>query len=223
MEKKKSMKANLETKRTIFLEIGFILVLAVVLLAFEYKSFDDIEYTDISGKSSELIEEHTPITLQPVEKLKPPSRQAPIINIVDNTDEVIDIIDIPDIFDDGSASEDYVFEPEDEIIPDDAPFKTVEQMPDFKGGLRAMYKFIGNNIEYPRMAKEVGVSGRVFLTFVVERDGSIADVQLVRGIGYGCDEEAIRVINAMPKWNPGKQRNKPVRVQFQMAIKFTLQ
>jgi protein TonB len=96
-------------------------------------------------------------------------------------------------------------------------------MPEFPGGEAAMYKFINNIIDYPRMAKESGISGRVFLTFVVERDGSATDVRILRGIGGGCDEEAVRVIKAMPNWTPGKQRGRPVRVQFQMAIKFTLQ
>ncbi len=222
MEKKKSAKANLETKRTVFLEIGFILVLAMVFSAFEYKSYDSDEYIHRLSETSDLIEEHIPITLQTV-KRPPPPIQAPTINLVDNKVDVINTIDIPEFFEDGTPSDDYIYEPTEENIPDDTPYIRVEQMPEFKGGLKAMYKFIGNIIEYPRMAKEIGVSGRVFLTFVVERDGSITDVQLVRGIGYGCDEEAIRVINAMPRWNPGKQRNDPVRVQFQLAIKFTLQ
>ena len=222
MEKKKSAKADLETKRTVYLEIGFILVLAMVFFAFEYKSYDSVEYNYMSSETSDLIEEHSPITLQKV-KRPPPPIQAPTINLVDSKVDVINIIDIPDFFDDETPSGEYIYEPMVEDIPDDTPFITVEQMPEFKGGLKEMYKFIGNIIEYPRMAIETSVSGRVFLTFVVERDGSTTDVQLVRGIGFGCDEEAIRVINAMPRWNPGKQRGNPVRVQFQMPIKFTLQ
>lgn len=112
---------------------------------------------------------------------------------------------------------------EKEEIDDDQVYIVVEAMPEFPGGEAAMIKFITKNIEYPRMAKKTGISGRVFLTFVVERDGSISDVQVLRGIGGGCDKEAIRVINMMPYWNPGKQHGKPVRVQYQMPITFTLQ
>lgn len=223
MEKKKSARANLESKRTVFLEIGFIIVLALVFFAFEYKSYDSIKYTDTTSLAGDITEDLTPITVQKVKRPEPPPRQAPIINIVDNTDVVIDIFDIPEFIDDGSASGGYVFEPEEEDIPDDTPFIHVGQMPEFKGGLNAMYGFINEIIKYPRLANEIGISGRVFLTFVVERDGSITDVKVTRGIGGGCDEEAVRVIEAMPNWNPGKQREKPVRVQFQMAIRFTLQ
>ena len=108
-------------------------------------------------------------------------------------------------------------------IDDDHIFLFVEVMPEFPGGESEMYKFIRKNINYPRMAKESGVSGLVFLTFVVERDGRITDIQILRGIGAGCDEEAIRVINRMSYWNPGTQGGKSVRVQYKMPIKFTLQ
>ena len=86
-----------------------------------------------------------------------------------------------------------------------------------------MYKYLAENIKYPQMAKESGIQGRVFVTFVVERDGRVTDVRVLRGIGGGCDEEAIRVVAAMPKWAPGKQRGKPVRVQYNLPVKFTLQ
>lgn len=102
-------------------------------------------------------------------------------------------------------------------------FMVVEQMPDFPGGEEALYKFLAGNITYPQSAKESGIQGRVYVTFVVERDGSINDVRVLRGIGGGCDEEAIRVIKAMPKWIPGKQRAKPVRVQYNLPVKFSLE
>jgi len=99
----------------------------------------------------------------------------------------------------------------------------VEEMPSFPGGEAEMYNYIGKNIEYPQLAKESGISGRVFLSFVIEKDGSVTDVQILRGIGGGCDKEAARVIKSMPKWEPGIQRGKAVRVQYRMPIKFTLQ
>jgi protein TonB len=102
-------------------------------------------------------------------------------------------------------------------------FTVVEEQPGYPGGEESRIAFLQQNIRYPEEAKELGIQGRVFVTFVVEVDGSITDVRVLRGIGGGCDEEAIRVVRAMPKWVPGKQRGVPVRVQFNLPIKFTLQ
>jgi periplasmic protein TonB len=110
-----------------------------------------------------------------------------------------------------------------EQVEKPTPFTVVEEMPAFPGGEADLYKFISSSIKYPEEAKELGIQGRVFVNFVVETDGSITDVKLIRGIGGGCDEEAIRVVRAMPKWVPGKQRGVPVRVYFNLPIKFTLQ
>ena len=111
---------------------------------------------------------------------------------------------------------------EEEEVAEAEIFMVVEDAPSFPGGDEARIRFLQQNIKYPQMARESSIQGTVYVTFVVERDGSVTDVRVLRGIGGGCDEEAIRVIKAMPKWNPGKQRGKPVRVQFNMPIKFTL-
>lgn len=102
-------------------------------------------------------------------------------------------------------------------------FLVVEDMPVFKGGESAMYKYIGSKIEYPAAAKKAGTEGRVFLAFIIEKDGKISSVEVLRGIGNGCDEEAMRVIKSMPNWTPGKQRGQAVRVQYRMPIKFVLE
>ena len=102
-------------------------------------------------------------------------------------------------------------------------FLIVEEPPTFPGGDAALYKWLGENLKYPEEAKELGIQGRVFVSFVVEPDGSTSNVVVKRGIGGGCDEEAIRIVKAMPKWAAGKQRGQPVRVQFNLPIKFTLQ
>jgi periplasmic protein TonB len=101
-------------------------------------------------------------------------------------------------------------------------FTVVEEMPSFPGGDEARIKFLTENIKYPQMAKESGIQGTVYVTFVINEKGKVADVRVLRGIGGGCDEEAIRVVNMMPPWNAGKQSGKAVRVQFNMPIKFTL-
>jgi len=101
-------------------------------------------------------------------------------------------------------------------------FTAVEQEPSYPGGLDKFYAYLGRNIHYPAVAKENNVQGKVFLTFVVERDGSLTDIKVLRGIGSGCDEEAVRVLRAAPKWKPGIQNGRPVRVQYNVPITFTL-
>ena len=125
-----------------------------------------------------------------------------------------------------AAEEIKVEEVKEQVIQQEAPkeiFTVVEEQPGYPGGDEARIKYLQDNIKYPDEAKELGVQGKVFVTFVVEVDGSITDVRVLRGIGAGCDEEAIRVVRGMPKWVPGKQRGVPVRVQFNLPIKFTLQ
>jgi TonB family protein len=123
----------------------------------------------------------------------------------------------------GRAMSKMAVDSEEEMAEESQIFMVVEQMPEFPGGEEALYKFLAENITYPQAAKESGIQGRVFVTFVVERDGSVIDIRVLRGIGGGCDEEAIRIVKAMPKWIPGKQRGKPVRVQYNLPVKFSLQ
>ena len=108
-------------------------------------------------------------------------------------------------------------QPQDEVL-----FTVVEKMPEYPGGDDARIKFMVENIKYPEEARQKGITGTVYVTFVVEKDGTVQHVKILRGIGSGCDEEALRVISLMPKWNPGMQRGKPVRIQFNMPIKFHL-
>ncbi len=107
----------------------------------------------------------------------------------------------------------------DEVVK---PFLIVEQMPEFPGGNEELMKFLHKNVQYPQMARETGIQGTVYLQFVVEPNGAISNVKVLRGIGGGCDEEAIRVAKSMPGWKPGKQNGQSVRVFFQIPIKFTL-
>lgn len=109
------------------------------------------------------------------------------------------------------------------VEEEEKPFTVVEQMPEFPGGEAARVKFLRENIIYPPMARESGITGTVFVTFVVSRDGSLSNFKILRGIGGGCDEEAIRVLKMMPSWIPGKQGGKTVPVQFNLPIRFTLQ
>jgi len=228
MEQKKSQKADLENKKLIFTEIGLVIALAVSLFAFEWKSYEKT-VQDLGVRQAENIaEEIIPITEQ---KLKtpppPPPKQVVKINVVEDDVEVEDDINIDVEADQNTEVEEYVapvkMDQEEESEEEKVIFMVVESMPAFPGGEAALYKYLAENIKYPQMAKESGIQGRVFVTFVVERDGSVTDVRVLRGIGGGCDEEAIRVVKGMPKWSPGKQRGKAVRVQYNLPVKFTLQ
>ncbi len=109
-----------------------------------------------------------------------------------------------------------------EIEESNEPFRTVEQNPTFAGGTKEMYKFLSDNLKYPSAAQRANVQGKVFLKFIVEKDGSITGVETLKGIGFGCDEEASRVVKLMPKWNPGKQNGREVRAYFTIPVFFKL-
>lgn len=225
MEAKKSKKADLERKKPIFLEIGLIVALGLVLLAFNYRSYEKGSVLDIQVQVDDTPEEIIPITQQEVKPPPPPPpKQVTVINIVKDDVEVEDEIEIDVEADQETVMQDFVpIVEEEEEVEEMEIFTVVESMPSFPGGEAARIEFLRNNIKYPQMARESGIQGTVYVTFVVEPDGSVTDVRVLRGIGGGCDEEAVRVIKMMPKWNPGLQRGKPVRVQFNMPIKFTLQ
>ncbi len=229
MKLEKSEKANLENKIIVFREIGLVITLAILLVAFGWKS-QEKQGVNFSFKNAENIpEEIVEITQQ--KKPPPPPKmpqQTTIIQIVENDIEVEEDIIIDVEADQETEIAEYVAEPimsfeEEEIEEEEQVFVIVESMPAFPGGDVARINYLNKSIKYPNMARESGIQGRVFVTFVVETDGSISNVKILRGIGGGCDEEAIRVIENMPKWIPGKQRNIPVRVQFNMPIRFVLQ
>lgn len=222
-DKRKAPKADLENKKTIFIEIGLVIALAAVLFAFEWKSYEKTEINLASRIADDTPEEMVEITQheKPPPPPKPP-QQTTIIEIVEDDVEIEDEIEIDVEADQETEVEEYIPVEEEEEAEETQIFTVVESMPGFPGGEAARIKYLNENIKYPQMARESGIQGRVFVTFVVERDGAVTDVRVLRGIGGGCDEEAVRVIKNMPKWNAGKQRGKPVRVQFNMPILFKL-
>ncbi len=225
MEVRKTPKADLENKKGYFFEIGMILALLVVFGAFSLKSYDKQTVNQLQVAMDDTPEEIIPITEQKVKPPPPPPpRQVTQIKIVDDDVDVEDDLDIDVEADDATEFEEYVPpEEDDEEVEEQQIFQVVENMPEFPGGRGALMKYLATNIKYPPYAKEAGIQGRVFINFVVEKDGSITAVKVLRGIGGGCDEEAIRVVKNMPKWSPGMQRGKPVRVSFNLPVKFTLQ
>jgi periplasmic protein TonB len=224
MEIKKSSRADLESKRTIFTQIGLVLALAIVFFAFEYKSYDKRTLNLAQRVVEDIPEEIVPITEQNVKPPPPPPpAQVTVLQIVEDDVEVEDVkIDVE--VDQKVAIEVYVppVREEEEVVETEI-FTVVESMPEFPGGAEQMMIFIAKNIKYPPMARESGIQGRVFVNFVVEPNGSVSNVKVLRGIGGGCDEEAIRVVETMPKWTPGRQRGKAVRVSFNLPVRFTLQ
>ena len=226
MEEKKSPKANLENKKLMFIQIGMVISLLVAWMAFEHKSYDKREI-DPSLLNREVVvdEEMVEITKQEEQKPQPVEmpKQTTQLEIVQDDVEVEDI-EINAEVEQNEVIEEYVAP---EVVEDDVVeqeiFKIVEEMPSFPGGEAKLMEFVGKNIKYPQIARETGIQGRVFVNFVVEPDGSVSNVTVLRGIGGGCDEEAMRVVKNMPKWKPGKQRGKAVRVQYMLPVNFRLQ
>ena len=226
MEEKKSPKANLENKKLMFIQIGMVISLLIAWLAFEHKNYDKREI-DESLLNREIVEdlEMTEITKQEEQKPQPVElpKQTTQLEIVQDDVEVEDI-EINAEVDQQEVIEEYVpVEVEEEEVQEQEIFQIVEEMPSFPGGEAKLMEYVAKNIKYPQIARETGIQGRVFVGFVVEPDGSISNVKLLRGIGGGCDEEAMRVIKSLPKWKPGKQRGKAVRVSYQIPGFFKLQ
>lgn len=228
MEVKKSPKADLDSKRLTFALIGLVVSLFIVWRVFEIKSYDKRTLENLQRTVEIIEEEMVEITKQEAPKPQPPAPkpQATQIQVVEDDVEVEDEIDINAEVSQEEIIEEYVYEApeiEEEEIVEAEIFTVVEQMPEFPGGAAEMTRFIQKNIKYPMMARESDIQGRVYINFVVEPDGSVSNVTVMRGIGGGCDEEAVRIVNMMPKWNPGKQRGIAVRCSFTVPIVFRLQ
>lgn len=227
-EVKKTPKANLETHKGTAILMGLLLAISVLFFAFEWSS--QTTKLDENLIVSELLaEEEIEITRRDPTPPPPPPPPAPetpeIIVVVEEKVETKIKIDTEDSQDREQVAT-YVAppppKPKQEVVTDEI-FVVVEDKPEFPGGDAALMKFLNTNIKYPVIAQENGIQGRVVCNFVVERDGSITDVQVVRGQDPSLDKEAVRVIQSMPKWKPGKQRGSAVRVRFTLPVVFRLQ
>ena len=228
MEVKKSPKADLEKKKSTSLLIGYVLALALMFVAFEWSERDKVINTDLGMSEFVFEEEIIPITEQEEQKAPPPPPEAPkaeeIIEIAENDAEVEETTIQASDETDKAVEVKYVpVEVEEEEVEEQQIFQVVEEMPEFPGGMSECMKFLGKNIKYPTISQENGVQGRVIVQFVVNRDGSIVDPVVVRGVDPYLDKEALRVIQMMPKWKPGKQRGKAVRVKYTVPVMFRLQ
>lgn len=230
MEIKKSAKANLENKKLLFTEIGLIISLLIVWFAFEWSTTE--KQVSVFEETAEVVEaeEMIPITQ---ETPPPPPTAAPKIPVLsDQIDIVDDEIQVDDnlfmnLEDDASMGVeimDYVETVEEEVVEEEAiPFQFVEEKPSFMGGdANTFSKWVNERLVYPEIAKENGVSGRVTLQFTVNTDGSVSNVKVLRGVDESLDKEAVRVVSMSPKWTPGKQRDRAVKVTYTFPVIFQL-
>ena len=221
MEIKKTPKADLENKKSTWMLIGYVIVLAFMFIAFEWTKRDIKIDTSQALTDLYFEEEMVPITEQE-EKVAPINETLEIVADDADVEETV----IASSEETGKAVEvKYVpvtvveEEPEEQTI-----FEVVEQMPEFpNGGMAGLMQFLSKNIKYPTIAQENGTQGRVTVQFVVNKDGSIVDAKVIRGVDPYLDKEALRVIGTMPKWKPGMQRGKPVRVKYTVPVMFRLQ
>jgi len=227
MELKKSPKADLESKRNIFVQLGLVISLGICLLAFEWTSKVDQAGSLGTVVQQDVEDEIIPITRQ--EEVKPPPPPPPpkvveVLTIVDDDTEIEDELEIEDTeADDETVIDVAPVIQEEEEAEEGQVFFIVEEMPEFPGGELALRKFIANAIKYPVIAQENGIQGKVYVNFVVDKDGSVTNARIARGVDQSLDKEALRVVNSLPKWKPGKQRGKSVRVSYTVPISFVLQ
>jgi len=228
MEIKKSEKANLENKKLLFVEIGLIISLLIVYIAFEWTTAET--NTAVLEDTTEILVEEEIISTNM--ETPPPPPAAPKIPVLsDQIDIVDDEIKLEDdmfvnLEDDASLGVeimDYV-EVKEEVVEEEAiPFQLVEEKPSFQGGDANQFsKWVNSRLVYPEIAKENGVQGRVTLQFTVEKDGSVTKVKVLRGVDPSLDKEAMRVVSMSPKWKPGKQRDRAVPVTYTFPVIFQL-
>ena len=225
MQIKKSQHASLEDKKIIYVLMGFVFVLSLCYVALEWTEQEVTKYEVMDDEF--LFEEEVEIQQTTQETPPPPPppavQEVEVLNVVEDNVETESIeINTEDDKEEvviAAPVEAPEEEEEEEVI-----FVVVETMPEFPGGQQALFKYLSENVKYPVIAQENGIQGRVICQFVVNKDGSIVDIEVVRSGGDpSLDKEAVRVIKSMPKWKPGKQRGKPVRVKFTLPVNFKLQ
>jgi len=212
---KKDPQISLENKKGMFFQIGLAVTLIAVLISFEWKSYDKSNYNLGDLNLDDMEEEIIPITRQEVKPPPPPPPPPEIIEIVEDEVEIENEVEIEET----DTDEDEIVEIEED---DEEFFMVVENMPEFPGGDLGLMKFIQKNVRYPAIAKEYNITGKVYVSFIVDKQGSVTNVKIVRGVDKNLDAEALRVVSLLPKYKPGKQRGKAVRVMFTIPINFTL-
>lgn len=228
MELKKAPKADMESKKNVFFMIGLVVTLGIILLAFEWTAKPSKADSLGSVNALDVEEEIIPITRE--QEIKPPPPPPPpkvveVLNIVDDDMDIDDELEINTEIDEHTLINvaPVISAKEEEEEEEAQVFFIVEDMPEFPGGEMALRTYIANAIKYPVIAQENGIQGKVYVTFVVGKDGSVSNASIARGVDPSIDKEALRVVNTLPKWKPGKQRGKPVNVSYTVPINFVLQ
>ena len=228
MEIKKSEKANLENKKLLFLEVGLIISLLIVYVAFEWTS-KETNTSLLEDNTQVLVEEQIISTNMETPPPPPAAPKIPVlsdqIDIVDDEIELEDdmFMNLEDNANLGVEIMDYVEVQEEAVEEEAIPFQLVEEKPSFQGGDANQFsKWVNSRLVYPEIAKENGVQGRVTLQFTVEKDGSVTKVKVLRGVDPSLDKEAVRVVSMSPKWKPGKQRDRAVPVTYTFPVIFQL-
>ncbi|MFZ6666337.1 energy transducer TonB [Peijinzhouia sedimentorum] len=225
MESKKHPKADLNKKAGLFFNIGLALSILIVTAAFEWKNYDEGDMLDLGTLDMEMDEI---LEIPPTEQPPPPPPKVvqPEIVEVPDEEEIEQEIEIElDIeFTEEKVIEQQVFEVEEEEEEIDEIFDSfaLEVQPEPEGGLSAFYDYVSKNMKYPASARRMGIEGKVFLVFIIDTDGSISNVEVLKGISADCDAEAVRVVSGAPKWKPGKQRGRAVKVRMRLPITFQL-
>ena len=216
MKPKKNPEISLDKKKGLFFQIGLVITLVIVLGAFEWKSYEKVEYNLGQLNLDDMEEEIIPITQQEEKPPPPPPPPPEVIEIIEDDEEIENEAEVEDT----ESDEDVEIEIEEE--DDEEFFMVVENMPEFPGGDLGLMKYIQKNVKYPAIAKEYNITGKVYVSFIVDKKGSVTNVKIVRGVDKNLDAEAMRVVKSLPKYKPGKQRGKSVRVMFTIPINFTL-
>jgi len=197
--------------------------MTLVIMAFENKQYDET-ISELVTKNTNTFEEMLEVPPTDLPPPPPPQIQAPVIIEVPDEEKIEEEIDVK--FDVEASEETKIQEvvvvaeePKEEV---DEIFTIVEEPAAPKGGMPAFYKYVGEKVKYPAQARRMGIEGKVFVEFVIGKDGSISEVRAVKGIGAGCDEEAVRIVQGAPSWTPGKQRGKPVKQRMVLPITFKL-
>lgn len=223
METKKTKKADLRSKQGLFMQIGFITALSLVFTAFQWATPNKNEIILSGSAIIDYEPELIPITRpkKPIVKLAPPKKALQLIIIEGPVDFEEEPMDFSSEADENTYIKPIALEAEPEEVEVDH-FVIVETMPIFPGGDKALLRYIAKKIEYPEKAKRNGMQGRVYVSFIINKQGLVRDVKVVRSVDSSLDKEAIRVISNMPQWEPGKQRGKAVNVCFTVPINFKL-
>lgn len=239
MEIRKKPEVNLDKMRYLYIAMGFVISLSLVLSAFEYRTFEE-KITELFNEIMEEEVEETVIatmTAPPPPPPPPPPSVVEVMEIVEDDEIIEEEVDFNQDVNENTEvnTNDFTGETTEEVSDDNEVFTVVEDYPRFAGcenekteqeALDCFNKklaaFLQKNVNYPPQAKDLGVQGKVFVEFVIEKDGNVTNVKVLRGIGSGCDEEAIRVVKLLPKFTPARQRGRPVRMIYRLPIQFRL-